>query len=200
MIWCVPTWDARLWTKHVNALIREASWSRHLVSFTIREHASPETARAGFTALLEEYAADAILMLDADQAVEVLANPSTASVVDHVVAQYHENRTRRRILFGVTPIGYEQSDDAVNYRREEDGTIRWAGTGCMFIPAAAWSVVRAAHKHPWFPDAADHWDGTGEDIRMCRRAREAGIILEPIRGVRIAHDPLWRKPLVHEET
>jgi hypothetical protein len=141
---------------------------------------------------------EAVLMVDADQAFEATPDPAD-SVVDLVVEQYLDHREHRRMLFGVTPIGYEQQDDAVNFRRGEDGRIAWCGSGFLFIPSTAWSVTCAHHPNPWFPDASSSHYGQGEDVRMVMRAREAGVELEPIRGLRMWHDPLWRKPLFHEE-
>ncbi len=183
----------------MKSLERELFLAHHLVAWETIEHVSTELARNRMTERLACRGGDleGVLMVDADQAFEA-APDVRASVVDQVVEQYLEGPALR-MLFGVTPIGYEQADDATNFRRGEDGSITWCGSGFLFIPSAAWAATCAAHPNPWFPDASSSHYGQGEDVRMVMRARAAGVELEPIRGLRMWHDPLWRKPLFHEE-
>lgn len=139
--------------------------------------------------------AHAVLFLDADQAAAVggRERPSWSSWVDHVVAQYLEGGAPGRILFGVTAIDHRER--AVNCALDDDGSVRWCGTGLMLLPDAVWTLLKSQHPTPWYPDAGDA-QGEGEDVVLTKRARALGVALEPVRDLTVWHQPRWRHPLV----
>lgn len=152
----------------------------------------PDVARAQAVRSLElePPAAEAVIMLDADQA--VLTEPTSPSWIDAIVTQYLAGDPRR-ILFGATGIDHRRL--VMNFRADEAGVIQWCGSGLIFLPRIVWRELRAAHPSPW-----THDDPTellkGEDILLTARARALGIALEPIRGITVAHWPCWRQPLI----
>lgn len=161
------------------------------MTFEFIEHMARDGAREKACAKLEgDGALDAVLMMDADQAVWV--KPGEPSWIDRVVEQYVSNEDPHRILFGVTGI---EGRDPFNFSKAPDGHLEWCGAGLMFVPRAAWARLRERWHRPW--TAGSQAEAVrGEDIVCTQRAVEAGLTLEPIRALTVAHWPTYRPPLV----
>ena len=226
------------WHKTADFIIRESHASEHMVAYEWVEHVSPELARERMTGhplpgSPKECSSlkcrggdlDAVIMLDDDQTAEAIVDGRPVSVVDFIVKQY-EKGPRMRVLVGVTPIGNEAAEGAVNVKRRgadpecsrcgfvecsclgghrgtrhvKSSELEWAGTGLMFVPSCVVDRLLGRWSRPWWPEPGEDTHlGQGEDIRFTLRCRELGIGLEAVRGLTVWHAPMQRTPLKHFE-
>lgn len=193
-----PSFDGRVCAALSNWATDETHQSVHLVGrLVVVAHLPLHIVRPKLLAELEHL--DAVIMVDSDQAPDLLPRSATlplvglelveatvevngGSVIDQAVAQYVSVDDPDRILVGVTCCG----DGQPNIKRDEAGHIVEAGAGFMFVPRAVYARLP---ERAWI-------DGSiGEDIAFSRACQQGGIRFEELRGVRMLHWPIRYSPL-----
>lgn len=197
-------------------MVRETSLSKHLVDIEYMAHMPTDRARYTATEQLcdPKRNLDMVIMIDSDQSAECAEDASDYSWIDRVVSQYQSSSWPYEILFGITRMshdsellnywveGWQNAVDSISEEMAKGKSIRQCGSGLIAIPKQSWMKVAQWSRHkgygdPWYPAEDIPDSDVSEDIRMTRRAVNAGIRLVPMDGIRTYHWPTWNRELLY---